>query len=206
MPRWRRCSRSDRAGCGRRPKRGRSATAASPWWRGPRGSRRRRSAGAARLDARRPLPATDAPARRRAEAGDRAPTRRCCGTWTRWSSRRRPAIRTRRCAGRCLSARTLAVALEALGHHVSHTVVAELLHGLGYSLQGNVKTREGRQHPDRDAQFRYIARQVARGAATADSRRSRWTRRRRSWSATSRTAAATGGPARRRSACASTTS
>jgi hypothetical protein len=59
----------------------------------------------------------------------------------------------------CLSTRTLAVALEALGHHVSHTVVAELLHGLGYSLQGNVKTREGRQHPDRDAQFHYIARQ-----------------------------------------------
>jgi hypothetical protein len=60
----------------------------------------------------------------------------------------------------CLSARTLAVALEGLGHHVSHTVVAELLHGLGYSLQGNVKTREGRQHGDRDAQFRYIAQRV----------------------------------------------
>jgi transposase len=60
----------------------------------------------------------------------------------------------------CLSTRTLAVALEALGHAISHTLVAELLHGLGYSLQGNVKTREGRQHPDRDAQFRYIAQQV----------------------------------------------
>jgi len=60
----------------------------------------------------------------------------------------------------CLSARTLAVALDGLGHQVSHTVVAELLHGLGYSLQGNVKTREGRQHADRDAQFRYIARRV----------------------------------------------
>ena len=60
----------------------------------------------------------------------------------------------------CLSTRTLAVALEAFGHTVSHTVVAELLHGLGYSLQGNVKTREGRQHPDRNAQFRYIARHV----------------------------------------------
>jgi hypothetical protein len=57
----------------------------------------------------------------------------------------------------CLSARTLAV---ALGDRVSHTVVAELLHTLGYSLQGNVKTREGRQHVDRDAQFRYIARRV----------------------------------------------
>jgi hypothetical protein len=54
----------------------------------------------------------------------------------------------------------LAVALEGLGHHISHTVVAELLHGLGYSLQGNAKTREGRQHVDRDAQFRYIARRV----------------------------------------------
>ena len=60
------------------------------------------------------------------------------------------------------SARTLAVALEALGHTVSHTVVAELLHALGYSLQSNVKTREGRQHPDRDAQFRYIAQAVCR--------------------------------------------
>src|SRR5947207_902247 len=36
-------------------------------------------------------------------------------------------------------------------------------HALGYSLQGNAKTREGRQHPDRDAQFRYIARVVRRG-------------------------------------------
>ena len=60
----------------------------------------------------------------------------------------------------CLSTRTLAVALEGLGHHVSHVTVAALLHDLGYSLQGNVKVREGRQHPDRDAQFRYIARQV----------------------------------------------
>jgi hypothetical protein len=57
----------------------------------------------------------------------------------------------------CLSARTLAV---ALGDRVSHTVVAELLHELGYSLQGNVKTQEGRQHAARNAQFRYIARRV----------------------------------------------
>src|SRR5438128_2210788 len=60
------------------------------------------------------------------------------------------------------SVRTLAVALHALGHHVSHTVVAELLQQLGYSLQSNVKTREGRRHPDRDAQFRYIADTVKR--------------------------------------------
>ncbi len=54
------------------------------------------------------------------------------------------------------SVRTLAGALERLGHHVSHTFIAELLHDLGYSLRANVKTREGAQHPDRDAQFRYI--------------------------------------------------
>ena len=34
--------------------------------------------------------------------------------------------------------------------------VASLLAGAGYSLQGNAKTIEGKQHPDRDAQFRYI--------------------------------------------------
>jgi transposase len=61
------------------------------------------------------------------------------------------------------SVRTLSGALEALGHTVSHTVVAELLHELGYSLQGNAKTQEGGQHPDRDAQFRYIAHEVLRG-------------------------------------------
>jgi len=62
----------------------------------------------------------------------------------------------------CESTRTLAFALQALGHQVSHTVVAELLRELGYSLQSNVKTTEGRQHPDRDAQFRYLAATVAR--------------------------------------------
>jgi hypothetical protein len=62
----------------------------------------------------------------------------------------------------CKSTRTLAVALQVLGHSVSHTVVAALLHHLGYSLQGNVKTRQGQQHSDRDAQFRYIAETVRR--------------------------------------------
>ncbi len=60
------------------------------------------------------------------------------------------------------SVRTLAAALQRLGHTVSYTLVAELLDQLGYRLQGNVKTREGRQHPDRDAQFQYIAAIVRR--------------------------------------------
>ena len=54
------------------------------------------------------------------------------------------------------SVRTLAAALRDLGHRVSHQWVAEALHGLGYRLQGNRKTREGSANPDRDAQFAHI--------------------------------------------------
>jgi hypothetical protein len=42
------------------------------------------------------------------------------------------------------------------GHVVHFTTVAKLLGLLGYSLQANVKTREGAWHPDRDAQFKHI--------------------------------------------------
>lgn len=54
------------------------------------------------------------------------------------------------------STRNLADELTKMGHAVSHTVVAKILHALGFSLQGTRKTLEGKQHPDRDAQFRYI--------------------------------------------------
>jgi hypothetical protein len=56
----------------------------------------------------------------------------------------------------CKSTRTIANALGRHEHPVSHTKVAQLLHGLDYSLQSNRKTEEGRDHPDRDAQFRHI--------------------------------------------------
>jgi hypothetical protein len=56
----------------------------------------------------------------------------------------------------------LSRALTEAGHPVSHTRVAELLHAANYSLQGNRKTIEGRQHPDRDAQFGYINDMAAR--------------------------------------------
>jgi hypothetical protein len=55
------------------------------------------------------------------------------------------------------SLRRLAVELTAAGHPVSPAVVGDLLAEQGYSLQGNRKTREGGQHPDRDAQFQHIA-------------------------------------------------
>jgi len=58
------------------------------------------------------------------------------------------------------SVRRLQMELEAMGHAVSHRLVAETLHSLDYSLQANRKTREGSSHPDRDAQFRYINEQV----------------------------------------------
>jgi transposase len=56
----------------------------------------------------------------------------------------------------CKSVRKLAQELSQQGHHVSHQLVSELLHELGYSLQANRKTREGGDHPDRDAQFAYV--------------------------------------------------
>jgi hypothetical protein len=54
------------------------------------------------------------------------------------------------------STRHLAAELSGMGHSVSHDVVAKILHSLHYSLQGTRKKLEGRQHPDRDDQFRYI--------------------------------------------------
>ena len=56
----------------------------------------------------------------------------------------------------CKSTRNLADALAELGHDLSHQTVGRLLVELGYSLQANRKTLEGRDHPDRDAQFEHI--------------------------------------------------
>ena len=58
------------------------------------------------------------------------------------------------------STRALAEELRAQGHSVAPRTVAKLLHESGYSLQATRKTREGRDHPDRDAQFRYLTGQV----------------------------------------------
>lgn len=56
----------------------------------------------------------------------------------------------------CKSLRKLAAELNNKGHKTSHQTVAELLHEMNYSLQGNRKTKEGASHPDRNAQFEYI--------------------------------------------------
>src|SRR5215213_4900494 len=60
----------------------------------------------------------------------------------------------------CKSAAKLAAELQAKGHAVSERSINRLLHTLGYSLQSNRKTIEGKSHPDRDAQFQYINRRV----------------------------------------------
>ena len=55
-----------------------------------------------------------------------------------------------------------------MGHAISHTVVGKLLHSSGYSLQSTRKTLEGAQHPDRDAQFRYIGALAGQYLAAGD--------------------------------------
>jgi hypothetical protein len=56
----------------------------------------------------------------------------------------------------CQSLRKLTAQLQRLHHRVSHQVVADLLHELGYSLQANRKTKAGANHPDRNAQFELL--------------------------------------------------
>ena len=50
----------------------------------------------------------------------------------------------------------LAGELRGKGHEVSQSTVWRLLDGLGYSMQSNRKSREGTDHPDRNAQFEFI--------------------------------------------------
>jgi len=66
------------------------------------------------------------------------------------------------------STRTIAEELTRCGHPVSSVTVGRCLEEMGYTLQANVKTREGTNHPDRDAQFRYLNRQVKAFRRTDD--------------------------------------
>ncbi len=74
-------------------------------------------------------------------------------------------IRSRRCGG-VRRAGKIAGALVAAGHEVSDRSVGKLLRGLGFRLHANQKTTEGKDHPDRDAQFRHIN-ETARAALEA---------------------------------------
>ena len=60
----------------------------------------------------------------------------------------------------CKSTRLLSETLQLQGFAISSTKVGTLLKSQGYSLQSNRKTVEGKQHPDRNAQFEFISRRV----------------------------------------------
>lgn len=60
----------------------------------------------------------------------------------------------------CRSTRELSQELEKQGYLVSHQTIGTLLKQAGYSLQSNRKTVEGKQHPERNAQFEHIARRI----------------------------------------------
>lgn len=60
----------------------------------------------------------------------------------------------------CKSVRNITDLLKEEGCDVSHQTVSSILHELEYSLQGNKKTKEGDSHPDRDAQFKFINKNV----------------------------------------------
>lgn len=62
----------------------------------------------------------------------------------------------------CKSTRTIADEIRRRNISISHEKVAQILRNLNYSLQGNLKTKEGKDHPDRDAQFRHINATVAK--------------------------------------------
>jgi Rhodopirellula transposase DDE domain len=66
------------------------------------------------------------------------------------------------------SASKLAEELRETGHELVDRSVLRLLHRAGYTMQQNVKTREGSDHPDRDAQFQYISACVAAALAVSE--------------------------------------
>jgi Rhodopirellula transposase DDE domain len=68
----------------------------------------------------------------------------------------------------CKSLRKLSQSLRDMGHAVGRTLVGDLLRKLDYSLQSNRKTREGSNHPDRDAQFPYINDRVKEALAAGE--------------------------------------
>ena len=67
-----------------------------------------------------------------------------------------------------LSVRGIAAELTAAGHRCAKNAVLRMLHAEGFSTQGNSRAIEGRRHPDRDAQFRYISDLAKRYLAAAD--------------------------------------
>jgi hypothetical protein len=68
----------------------------------------------------------------------------------------------------CKSTQILSGELEKRGHPACARVVSALLHQMGYSLQGNRKNKDGKQHPDRNAQFEFINAQAKKQMRTGN--------------------------------------
>jgi hypothetical protein len=66
----------------------------------------------------------------------------------------------------CKSTRQLSAQLTKQNHPICPAKVGQLLRAQNYSLQSNRKTEEGKDHPDRDAQFRYINSKIKREMAS----------------------------------------
>ena len=105
----------------------------------------------------------------------------------------------------CKSVRKLAAELCERGHRVSPQWVAERRRDLGDSLQATRKTREGSDHPDRDAQFRHIHTTAEGLSFSGRPGDARWRPRRKNWWVISRTAGASGTHRGSRRRCGSTT-
>ena len=115
---------------------------------------------------------------------------RRCWAWVEPGSRGDPELPLR---WTTLSPRNLAAELGRAGHKVSAPTVARLLREEHFSLQGNAKAAEGRQHPDLGRAVPLCQRAGRRPPGRLRSRWSAWTPRRRRTSATSRTAGGNGG-------------
>ena len=105
------------------------------------------------------------------------------------------------------SVRKLAKELQHLGHQVSHELVSELLHGLGYSLQGNRKTRDRLSFTQiATPSLNSSTRQRATVHSNAGQPAGPGTRKRRKRSEISRTAGRSGSPRESPKMCVFTTS
>lgn len=81
----------------------------------------------------------------------------------------------------CKSTRQLAKAITEQGFKVGRQLVSEMFNELGFSLQGNVKVKDGKQSEDRDEQFQYLNRMIVQFQAEGQPE-SQLIRRRKSWS------------------------
>jgi DDE family transposase len=139
-----------------------------------------------------PIPGAHPPARWAKRLGERDPGLLPALDWLVGPDTRGDPESPAPCAGPANPRGSLLMRSPRRGTRSATTPVGRLLREQGYRLQRTVKTLEGAQHPDRDAQFRYLN-EHAKQLWPPGGRSSRWIPR-RSWSGTSPTAAGSGSP------------